>query len=100
MDTIRAMLARALAAVLLLAAGLSTDASAQSPIACDRACLRGFVDGYLTALAAHDPARLDIAAGRIGDYAPSRVVWENRNPAFSHRVANSRFGFVQKDWPL
>jgi hypothetical protein len=62
MHTIRAM--QALAAALLLAAGLATDASAQSPTRpCDRACLRGFVDGYLAALAAHDSARIDVAAG-------------------------------------
>lgn len=35
--------------------------SAQSA-ACDRACLRGFVDDYFAALAARDPARLPLAA--------------------------------------
>jgi hypothetical protein len=63
MRTLRATFAPALAAALLLAAGLSTDASAQSVSPCDRACLRGFIDGYLAALAAHDSARLDVAAG-------------------------------------
>ena len=63
MHTIRAMFARSLATALLLAAGLSPDASAQSREPCDRACLRGFVDGYLAALEAHDSALLDVAAG-------------------------------------
>ena len=63
MDTIRAIVARSLAAALLLATGLATDVSAQSLERCDRTCLRGFVDGYLAALAAHDAARLDVAAG-------------------------------------
>jgi hypothetical protein len=63
MHTVRAIFAPLLAAALLLAAGLSTNTSAQSASPCDRACLRGFVDGYLAALAAHDPARLDVAAG-------------------------------------
>ena len=31
--------------------------------ACDRACLNGFVDQYLAALTAHDPARLPLIAG-------------------------------------
>ena len=28
---------------------------------CDRACLKGFVDGYFEALAARDPKRLPVA---------------------------------------
>jgi hypothetical protein len=45
---------------LLLSTSLaSLDASAQS---CDRDCLKGFVDGYLDALAAHEPARVPVAA--------------------------------------
>jgi hypothetical protein len=61
--TIRATLTRSLAASLLLATALSPDALAQSLEPCDRACLRNLVDSYLAALAAHDPARLDVAAG-------------------------------------
>lgn len=61
MDTIRAVRVWSLAAALL-GVGLSTDLWAQSPKPCDRACLQSFVDGYLTALAAHDPARLDVVA--------------------------------------
>jgi hypothetical protein len=43
-------------AALWLAA---SAASAAEP--CDRACLEGFVDAYVTAVVAHDPARLPIA---------------------------------------
>jgi hypothetical protein len=62
MNPLRAVRRWSLGAALLLG-GLSPDTSAQSPVPCDRTCLRGFVDDYLTALAAHDPTRLDIAAG-------------------------------------
>jgi hypothetical protein len=51
-------------AVLSLALGLSASAVAQTD-ACDRACLRTFVDGYMAALAAHDPARLSLATGVV-----------------------------------
>ena len=40
---------------------LSLDVSAQSAAPCDRACLKGFVDGYFGALAARDPKRLPLA---------------------------------------
>ena len=61
--TPRAKFARSLAAALLLALGLSPNVSAQSRQLCDRPCLRDSIDGYLLALAAHDPARLDVAPG-------------------------------------
>jgi hypothetical protein len=51
--------ARVGAAALVLAIALG--ARAQSAETCDRECLRGFMDGYLTALAAHEPARLAVA---------------------------------------
>ena len=38
------------------------DAAAQSAAACDGSCLRGFVDGYIAALSARDPAKLPLAA--------------------------------------
>src|SRR5260221_12036135 len=41
----------------LLFLALTSGASAQ----CDRACLEGFVDQYLDALVAHDPAKLPAA---------------------------------------
>jgi hypothetical protein len=53
--------------VLLLATALcsgtlsTAGAAAQSASACDSACLAGFVDGYLEALAARDAARLPLA---------------------------------------
>ena len=43
--------------LLLVAAALS----AQAATTCDRACLKGFVDGYLDALAKHDPSGLAVA---------------------------------------
>jgi len=46
----------------LLAAASSYSASAQTA-ACDRACLKGFVDDYFTALAARDFSRLPVAEG-------------------------------------
>lgn len=55
--------ARSLAFALSLAAGLSPDVSAQSLELCARTCLREIIDGYVLALAAHDPARLEVAPG-------------------------------------
>ena len=52
---------RRFAVVTLVAAGLSHGLQAQSA-ACDSACLKGFVDGYLDALAARDPGKLPVAA--------------------------------------
>jgi hypothetical protein len=57
--------ARARAAALLLALGLTAAATAQPPDACDRGCLGGFIDGYLAALAAHEPALLAVAADLV-----------------------------------
>ena len=37
------------------------DAGA-APVACDRACLEGFVDRYIEALVAHDPAKIPVTA--------------------------------------
>lgn len=43
-------------------AGMAGPSAAATP-ACDRACLDGFVERYLDALVAHDPARLPLAKG-------------------------------------
>ena len=52
---------RVLAAAFMLAA-LATGASAATKApACDEACLKGVMDGYLAALSAHDPARVSFA---------------------------------------
>jgi hypothetical protein len=54
-------LARAVLTILVLA-GLQTLAHAASKEgACDRACLKSQVDGYLAALVAHDPSRVPLA---------------------------------------
>jgi hypothetical protein len=52
---------RSLAVVTLAALGLSQSLQAQGA-ACDSACLKGFIDGYLSALAARDPGKLPVAA--------------------------------------
>lgn len=49
---------RAVATLLL---GLAASSSAFSQGDCDRACMKGIVDSYLTALVAHDPARAPLA---------------------------------------
>ncbi|MGB6452568.1 MAG: hypothetical protein WBE92_17600 [Steroidobacteraceae bacterium] len=55
--------AAALLAAFALGAGAFAprQASAAPAASCDRACLEGFVDQYLGALAAHDPGRLTVA---------------------------------------
>ena len=51
------------AAMLGLVLTYGSHASAQSPSACDRACLSGLLDDYMAALKAHDPSRLPLAKG-------------------------------------
>jgi hypothetical protein len=46
---------------LVVAVGLSAPAAAQTRVACDRACLTGWLDRYLEALVAHEPSRLSLA---------------------------------------
>lgn len=54
--------AAGLLTVVVLAAALGgASAVAQPRASCDRACLRGYVDRYLSALTAHDPARLKVS---------------------------------------
>lgn len=47
---------------LALAFAVGAGSGMAAPAPCDRTCLTGFVDRYLAALAAHDPARLPTAA--------------------------------------
>lgn len=51
-----------LATVLAMLAGATVEATAQNGGNCDRICLVGFLDDYLAAFAARDPARLAVAA--------------------------------------
>lgn len=44
------------------ALGLTSLADAQDAASCDRACLKGFIDQYLDALASRDPSGLPVAA--------------------------------------
>lgn len=44
----------------LTLATTSLHAAGESPSACNRACLQGFVDSYLDALAKHDPTQLPV----------------------------------------
>jgi hypothetical protein len=50
--------------ILLIAAftAAALHATDKSPKGCDRACLEGFVDSYLDAMAKHDPSKLPVAA--------------------------------------
>jgi hypothetical protein len=54
---------RAFALAGLLAAGglLCGDATAQNAASCDNACLKGFLDGYIDALARRDPGKPPVA---------------------------------------
>ena len=52
--------AAGIAAVLMLSLGSPAGQAAAAP--CDRACLKGFIDQYMDALAHHDPSRLAVAA--------------------------------------
>ena len=47
----------------LLASSLSPLAASAQATACDSACLKGFVDGYIVALAQRDPKKLPLADG-------------------------------------
>ncbi len=58
---VRTMLTGAFAAFAVAAGG--GHALAGSKAACDRACLTGFTDRYLTALVAHSPAGLPVTPG-------------------------------------
>ncbi len=60
MSTRRQKTASGLAAVLVLCLGALPLRAAPAP--CDRACLKGFIDLYVDALAHHDPSRLPVAA--------------------------------------
>ena len=61
MTAVRSLVALLIAATLA-ATSLSFEAAAQNG-ACDRACLKGFIDDYFTALAARDFAGLPVAEG-------------------------------------
>jgi hypothetical protein len=41
----------------------ASGALAQTPAACDRACMTGLVDRYLAAMIRHDPSGLPLAKG-------------------------------------
>ena len=47
----------------LLASSLSPLGAGAQPPACDSACLKGFIDGYIAALAQRDPKKLPVADG-------------------------------------
>jgi hypothetical protein len=48
-------------AVLAIASG-ALQAGTSTPTGCDRACLQGFIDNYLDALAKHDTSKLPVSA--------------------------------------
>ena len=56
---------RRFALLVALAIAVGTSAVAErdagaAPVVCDRACLEGFVDRYIEALVAHDPAKIPV----------------------------------------
>ena len=51
---------RILTVFVIAMAARGADTSAAK--GCDRACLQGFVDSYLDAMAKHDPSKLPVAA--------------------------------------
>lgn len=50
-----------LAVSMLFACAGSGDTATGSTASCDRACLKGHIDGYVAAMLAHDPSRLPLA---------------------------------------
>jgi hypothetical protein len=78
-----------LAASVCAVVNVHFDATAQSA-ACDRACLKTFVDGYFDALAARDPAKLPVAAevkytenGRVIDLGQG--FWKTSGTPYRYR---------------
>ena len=61
MNSLKSALAAALA-VVTMTAGRAAAQTANVPLDCDRACYERLMDQYLSALVAHDPARLPFAA--------------------------------------
>jgi hypothetical protein len=89
-------------AIGLLLAGMAIGAHANAAEACDRACLEGFVNQYLSALVAQDPSKLyfaDPQAGHVGFFGTieepifhqALTPLERRPRAELIRVANTYF---------
>lgn len=91
--------AAGVAAALLLSMGCPAVHAAPPP--CDRACLKGFIDQYVDALAHHDPSRLPIAA-RVrftenGAQVPlGEALWVtfSKSLAYRHYFADPQTGQV------
>ena len=69
---------------------ISTSAMAAEP-ACDRACLKGFADGYLAALTTNDASKVPVAANvKVTENgAPSKLgegVWKVAGPLGAYRL--------------
>lgn len=78
-----------LVASVCVAVHIHENAAAQNA-ACDRACLKTFVDGYFDALAARDPSKLPVAAdvkytenGRVIDLGQG--FWKTSGTPFRYR---------------
>ena len=91
--------AAAVAAMLLLSMGPAAAHAAQPP--CDRACLKGFIDQYLDALAHHDPSRLPVATQvrftENGAQVPlGEALWVtfSKSLAYRHYFADPQSGQV------
>ena len=60
------------------------------PLNCDRACLEGVITQYLTALVAHDPKRLPLAARTVFVFElPDQ---DGRGDDLDHRISGRRGG--------
>jgi hypothetical protein len=76
---------------IALAVLVCASSQASSKDGCDRRCLEGFVDSYLAALAAHDPARAplarDVRSTENGTVvAPGDGLWRTAAAATDYRI--------------
>ncbi len=88
--TMRSGLAVALLGAIAACGLTAYPAQAQDESSCDRECLRGFVAGYIEALASRDPSRLPLAAavkytenGRVLELGEG--FWKTAGPPLTYR---------------
>ena len=89
------------AAIAALALAGGSGAVQCADAACDRACLRGFIDTYIDALSHHDPARLPVTANvrftENGAQVPlGEALWVTftKPLAYRHYFADTQTGQV------
>lgn len=105
--------ASAVWAFALVSSGATQVLAAERAVACDRACLSGFITKYLDALKAHDPSRLPVTADvrftENGVEVPlGEALWVTIGGLGSYRVdyldteaqqAASHVAFIENDRP-